>query len=415
MKLHKLFLTENACFQAGRVIKPKGIMVHSTGANNPNLCRYVGPDDGLLGENRYGNHWNQEKPGGSYVCCHAFIGKLADGTIATYQTLPWDMRGWHAGNGSIGSANDTHISFEICEDDLTDSKYFAAVYQEAVELCAYLCEKYRLTEKDILCHSEGYTRGIASNHGDVMHWFPKFGKSMDTFRADVKKQLSGMGTGEIERPDNEKPEQPEKPVNPAGIKVGSKVKIKAGAKYTNGVAVPDSVIGQAYTVQRISGTKALLKEIVSWVESKYLAVVSEGTEKPEDKPANSKKYGTCTGSGVCIRKESHTAAKVLGTANKGDKLELLDDDGWGWSKVKANGVTGWMYNLYIKGSGRSKPKTLLCNGTAVNVRASASLSGKVLRHLNKGDKMTVISINPGNWIDTGKGFIYYDKSYLEIE
>ena len=29
--------------------------------------------------------------------------------------------------------------------------------------------------------------------------------------------------------------------------------------------------------------------------------------------------------------------------------------------------------------------------------------------------MTVISINPGNWIDTGKGFIYYDKSYLEIE
>ena len=231
MELHKLFLTENACFQAGRVIKPKGIMVHSTGANNPNLCRYVGPDDGLLGENRYGNHWNQEKPGGSYVCCHAFIGKLADGTIATYQTLPWDMRGWHAGNGSIGSANDTHISFEICEDDLTDSKYFAAVYQEAVELCAYLCEKYGLTEKDIICHSEGYIRGIASNHGDVMHWFPKFGKSMDTFRADVKKQLSGMGTGEIERPDNEKPQQPEKPVKPSNTKVNTEYRVRTNGKW----------------------------------------------------------------------------------------------------------------------------------------------------------------------------------------
>lgn len=231
MKLHKLFLTENACFQAGRIIKPKGIMVHSTGANNPNLCRYVGPDDGLLGENRYGNHWNQEKPGGSYVCCHAFIGKLADGTIATYQTLPWDMRGWHAGNGSIGSANDTHISFEICEDDLTDSKYFAAVYQEAVELCAYLCEKYGLTEKDILCHSEGYTRGIASNHGDVMHWFPKFGKSMDTFRADVKKKLSGVETGEIERPDNEKPQQPEKPVKPSNTKVNTEYRVRTGGKW----------------------------------------------------------------------------------------------------------------------------------------------------------------------------------------
>ena len=53
----------------------------------------------------------------------------------------------------------------------------------------YLCKEFNLTEKDILCHSEGYKKGIASNHSDVMHWFPKFGKSMDTFRADVKQLL----------------------------------------------------------------------------------------------------------------------------------------------------------------------------------------------------------------------------------
>ena len=233
MNLHKLILTENACYKTGRKITPKGIMVHSTGANNPNLRRYVGPDDGLLGVNQYGNHWNQDKPGGSYVCVHAFIGKLADGTIATYQTLPWDWRGWHAGDGSKSSANDTHISFEICEDDLTDSKYFAAVYQEAVELCAYLCKQYGLTEKDILCHSEGYTQGIASNHGDVMHWFPKFGKSMDTFRADVKKLLGGDSSGEIDRPAN-KPEGEEKPVQPAssaGVDVKYRVRGVKGKWY----------------------------------------------------------------------------------------------------------------------------------------------------------------------------------------
>ena len=56
MNLHKLILTENACYKAGRKITVKGIMVHSTGANNPNLKRYVGPDDGLLGKNQYGNH-----------------------------------------------------------------------------------------------------------------------------------------------------------------------------------------------------------------------------------------------------------------------------------------------------------------------------------------------------------------------
>jgi len=186
MNLKILILINNACYKAGKAITPKGTMVHSTGANNTRLKRYVGPDDGLLGKNQYNNHWNQDKPGGHQVCVHAFIGKLADGSIATYQTLPWNHRGWHAG----GDANNTHIGFEICEDGLTDSSYFSAVYKEAVELCVHLCKLYGLSEKDIICHSEGYKQGIASNHADVMHWFPKHGKTMDTFRADVKKLLN---------------------------------------------------------------------------------------------------------------------------------------------------------------------------------------------------------------------------------
>lgn len=64
------------------------------------------------------------------------------------------------------------------------------MYREAVELCAYLCKEYGLTEQNIICHSEGYKQGVASNHGDVMHWFPKHGKSMDTFRAEVKALLA---------------------------------------------------------------------------------------------------------------------------------------------------------------------------------------------------------------------------------
>jgi hypothetical protein len=189
MNLHKLILKNNACYKAGKTIIPKGVMVHSTGANNLWLKRYVGPDDGLLGKNTYNNHWNQDKPDGRQVCVHAFIGKLADGSIAIYQTLPWNMRGWHCG----GSGNDTHIGFEICEDGLDDASYFSAVYREAVELCAHLCKEYGLTEKDVICHSEGYKLGIASNHSDVMHWFPRFGKSMDAFRADVRKLLDAAG------------------------------------------------------------------------------------------------------------------------------------------------------------------------------------------------------------------------------
>jgi len=124
------------------------------------------------------------------------LAQLSGGmSIATYQTLPWNMVGWHSGSGSKGNANYLgYIGFEICEDALTDATYFGKVYTEAVELCVYLCKQYNLTEKDIICHSEGHTLGIASNHGDVMHWFPKHGKSMDTFRAAVKAGLAATET-----------------------------------------------------------------------------------------------------------------------------------------------------------------------------------------------------------------------------
>lgn len=155
-------------------------MVHSTGSNNPRVSRYV-PGDEVIGYNTNGNHWNRS---GLTKCVHAFIGKFSDGSIGTVQTLPWNHRGWHAG----GAANNTHISFEICEDGLTDASYFQAVYREAVELTAYLCGEYGLdplADGVVICHQEGYRRGVASNHADVLHWFPIHGKSMDDFRADV--------------------------------------------------------------------------------------------------------------------------------------------------------------------------------------------------------------------------------------
>ena len=306
MNLHKLIFTENACYKAGRNITVKGIMVHSTGANHPWLKRYVGPDDGLLGKNQYNNHWNTHHPGGREVCVHGFIGKLKDGTIATYQTLPWDHRGWHAG----GSANNTHIGFEICEDGLTDASYFAKVYQEAVELCAYLCKEFNLTEQNIICHSEGYRKGIASNHGDVMHWFPKHGKSMDTFRADVKNLLNA--TAEPEAPkDTDEPKE-ETAVYPEKLTTGyyrvrktwkdsksqiGAYRVLANAKkaadknpgtfvFTNdGVAIyPETAVGEAYRVHTV------VKGDTLWdIAAKYLG---NGSRYPEIKTLNGLKSNT---------------------------------------------------------------------------------------------------------------------------
>lgn len=194
MDLRKCILTANECYKRGQKINIQGFMLHSTGANNPNLGRYLPNNDGQLSRN-YGNHWNQFRPDGRQVCVHGFIGKLANGNVATYQTLPWDYKGWHAG----GSANNSYIGVEICEDNLQNGDYFNKVYNEAVELVAYLSKMYGfpINSNTVICHSEGNKKGIASNHSDVMHWFPRHGKSMDTFRADVQAKLNG---GQVSTP-----------------------------------------------------------------------------------------------------------------------------------------------------------------------------------------------------------------------
>jgi len=115
---------------------------------------------------------------------------------------------------------------------LTDASYFNAVYMEAVELCVYLCKQYGLTEKNIICHCEGYKQGIASNHGDVMHWFPKHGKSMDTLRADVKAGLAA--------------DMPA-PVTPTASKKYYRVQIGAFAVKANADAVLKKVKAAGFT------------------------------------------------------------------------------------------------------------------------------------------------------------------------
>ena len=189
LKISKLIMTNNDCYKAGRRISPKGIVVHSTGANNSELRRYVGPDDGVLGQNKYNNHWNQ--PGNS-KCVHAFIGKVADGSVAIYQTLPWDYRGWGVGKGSKGSYNDTHIQFEICEDNLSNADYFKEAFDLAAKLCAYLCKEYGIPVSNVVGHYEAHAAGYGNNHGDPKNWQKKHGDTMDAFRQRVAALLGGV-------------------------------------------------------------------------------------------------------------------------------------------------------------------------------------------------------------------------------
>lgn len=201
MEINKCLLINNSCYRKASKMVPKGIVVHSTGANNPYLKRYVQPDDGILGKNQYNNDWNRS---GLNSCVNAFIGKDKNEVVRCYQTLPFDYMPWGCASGNKGSYNYTHIQFEICEDALKDEKYFNEAFGVAIELCAYLCDKYNLSVDSIVSHHEAHLKGYASNHGDCDHWLKKFNKNMDWFRNEVKAKLEKNAVKPIEpaRSDN---------------------------------------------------------------------------------------------------------------------------------------------------------------------------------------------------------------------
>lgn len=252
-------------------------------------------------------------------------------------SIPWDHRGWHAG----GSANNTHIGFEICEDGLADSTYFKKVYQEAVELCAYLCKQFGLTEKDIICHSEGYKRGIASNHGDVMHWFPKHGKSMDTFRAAVKALLEKDSTTEQEQ------EQPTQ-VTTGEITVGTVVQFKPEAEQYNPTT----------------------KAIPNWVKNDYNHIVTQTTSKGKTVTKGGK---TCVLLDKKVKKSGGDPVAGVNTWTAVDNLTIVSG-GSTTTETKQqrtytvkSGDTLWGIAKKELGSGARYTEIVKLNGLKTNV------------------------------------------------
>ena len=136
MDIIKAYAVNNLCYKAAQKMTPKGIVVHSTGANNPYLKRYVDCPK-KLGTNTNGNHWNQPEPDGRKVCVHAFIGYDKDMQVRVAEILPLDICCWGVGQGSKGSYNysPAYIQFEICEDNLTDKTYYVKAFSVATEYC----------------------------------------------------------------------------------------------------------------------------------------------------------------------------------------------------------------------------------------------------------------------------------------
>lgn len=195
MTLKTCFLTENATYRKQEPMKPEGIVVHSTACNQKYLKRWVQPsaDDphyneiiADIGKNPYNNDWNDPE---QTTIVHAMIGYNFYDEAEIYQTLEWDRKCAGCASGSNGSYNNTHIQFEMLEDDHTDEAYFSEIIGQAVELCAYLCQEYGIPVEKIVSHKEAGEAGYASKHGDPENWFKDMNYTMDDFRKEVQKLI----------------------------------------------------------------------------------------------------------------------------------------------------------------------------------------------------------------------------------
>ena len=193
------YARNNGAFKAARPMptgSPAGIIIHSTGANNPNLKRYVNAPE-ICGDNPYKNYFDRPD---SNVCPHAVIGKDKNGEVKAAKLLPWNVCCWGCGSGSKGSYNysPAYIQIEVCEDALNDRAYFEEAFGLVADLCKRLMKNYpTIKPENVISHKEACARGYASNHGDPEHWLARFGKNMDWFRSLVAPEKQVRITAEI--------------------------------------------------------------------------------------------------------------------------------------------------------------------------------------------------------------------------
>lgn len=345
MNIIKAHAINNLCYKKAEKMKPAGIVVHSTGANNPNLKRYV-DSPAVVGENTYGNHWNVACPGGRKVCVHAFIGYDKNQKVQVAEILPLNFCCWGVGSGKKGSYNYSppYIQFEICEDNLHNKKYYQEAFSIAVQYAAHLCKEFKISVNNIVGHNEAHKKGYGSNHSDPEHWMKNFGDTMDDFRKAVSELLSIDNTVHNIQKDN----------TSTLFQDGDLVSITQDATYYNGSSIPTWVKKQNWYVLGNSSSSRIVidknesktKSICSPINKKFLKLIKSASEKVSKNNSSNPHlpylYKIKEGK-VEIKKEPSTSSKTAGYITDKGTYTIVSEAADGnirWGKLKSG--AGWI-------------------------------------------------------------------------
>lgn len=158
LEVSKQYISHN---RSGQYLKPQGVVIHDTdnaGATAQNNRDYFNRCQ-VSASAHYFVDWNQ-----------------------TIQTIPENEVAWHAGY----TANHRYLSIEICEPRGHNPLQFNSAYQKAVELTADMCKRYGWRVDKIYSHYWCSYTFHQTDHEDPIAFFREYGKSMDTFKNDVK-------------------------------------------------------------------------------------------------------------------------------------------------------------------------------------------------------------------------------------
>ena len=228
------------------------------------------------------------------------------------QAIPFNRNAWHAGDGANGTGNRYSIGIEIARST-GDINLFKQAEQNCAMYVAQLLKNYGWGIDRVKRHKDW--SGKNCPHKTMELGWQRF---LNMIQAELNK-LNGKTTTTT---------------TTTSFKVGDKVVVKSSATtYADSTKIiPSWVKGGLYTISKISGSKVLLKEIVSWVKASD--VQKSGTS------SKSVSYLIrVTVDFLNIRSGAGTNFPVTGTVRKGGVYTIVEEKN-GFGKLKSG--AGWI-------------------------------------------------------------------------
>lgn len=163
--------------------------------------------------------------------------------------------------------------------------------------------------------------------------------------------------------------------------------------------------------------KVKYNSTVGYVSCKYIKTVQEN-----DKPTDSNNNLTimkCNANKLNVRSGPSTADNLIGTFEKGDNVEVIENLNNGWSKIKFEGKVAYVSTQYLSKKVSTNPPTsdknmMKCVANTLNIRSGPGTTYSIVGKLRSGDKVRVVKNLNNGWteIEFRNSKAYVSSKYL---